>query len=74
MDSREFYDYIIENFVLCGTAARLVHNIIEYIREQDFVDAEDAHEHLGFLLDGAFGIEKQEIQQYRSYENEDEAA
>ena len=68
MDEREFYDYIIENFSLDGTTSRLVHNIIEYVKDQDFVDAEDAHAHLKSLLDGAFGIEGHEIRLYRAEE------
>ena len=68
MDEREFYDYIQENFTLGGTASRLVHNIIEYVKDQKFTDAEDAHTHLKSLLDGAFGIEEHEIKQYRSHE------
>ena len=71
MDSNEFYDYIIENFNLGGTASRLVSNIIEYIRDQEFIDAEDAQAHLKYLLDGAFGIEEREIKLYRAVQCEE---
>jgi len=66
MDSREFYDYILEKFNLDGTASRLVSNIIEYVKAQEFVNAEDAQRHLKSLLDGAFGIEEREIKLYRA--------
>ena len=66
MCEKEFYDYIMENFSLCGTSSRLVHNIIEYVKDQEFVDAADAHAHLKSLLDGAFGIEEREIKLYRA--------
>ena len=70
MNEREFYDYIIEHFNLDGTANRLIRNIIEYIRDQEFVDAEDAQYHLKSLLDGAFGITEHEIKLYRAPECE----
>jgi len=66
MDEREFYYYIEDNFTLDGKAARLVHNIIEYIKDQEFVDAEDAQTHLSSLLGGAFGLEEREIKLYRA--------
>ena len=70
MNEREFYDYIQENFNLGGTASRLVYNIIQYVRNQEFVDAEDAQAHLKSLLDGAFGIVGREIKLYRAPECE----
>ena len=70
MDSREFYNYIMENFNLDGTASRLVKNAIEYVNAQEFVDEEDAQAHLKSLLDGAFGIEEHEIKLYRALECE----
>ena len=66
MDSCEFFNYIMEHFNLGGAAARLVNNIIEYVKDEDFVDAEDAQTHLKSLLDGAFGITEQEIKLYRA--------
>ena len=70
MDARELYDYIQENFDLDGTASRLIQNILDYVEAEDFVDAEDAHTHLWALLGGAFGLTKQELEQYRSGECE----
>jgi len=69
MDAREFYDYIQENFTLDGTASRLVHNILEYVAAENFVDAEDARVHLWSLFDGAFGLTEQEVSQYRAAED-----
>ena len=66
MSEKEFYDYIMESFNLGGTSSRLVSNIIEYVKDQGFVDAEDAHAHLKSLLDGAFGIKENEIELYRA--------
>jgi len=65
-NSKEFYSYIVENYSLDGTSCRLVHNIIEYVESQKFVDTEDARAHLKSLLGGAFGIEDWEIQKYRT--------
>ena len=65
MEGREFYDYILENFNLDGAASRLVHNIIEYVEIQGFVDPEDSQDHLKLLLGGAFGIEDYEIKLYQ---------
>lgn len=70
MTAREFYDYIMENFNLDGAASRLAHNIIEYVKDQEFVDAEDAQAHLKSLLDGAFGIADHDIKLYRAPECE----
>ena len=64
MGTKEFYNYIMENYTLDDTAARLVKNIIEYIKVQDFVDAEDAQYHLKSLFNGAFGIEEHETWLY----------
>ena len=61
MTSREFYDYIIDNFGLGGAASRLVHNIITYVDELGFTDQKDVHHHLTTLLGGAFGLDSQEI-------------
>jgi hypothetical protein len=69
MNARELYDYILENFNLGGTAARLVDNILQYIEGQGFVDEEDAHCHLSSLLDG-FGMEEHEFKLYRAPECE----
>jgi hypothetical protein len=65
MDERQFYDYVIENFNLDGTSARLVHNIIEYVKQEDYVETEDAQRNLFALLDGAFGIEEYKVKMYR---------
>lgn len=68
MDTQEFYDYLLKNFNLDGTSGRLVRNILEYVKAEDFVDAEDAHTHLDALLGGAFGLTEQEIKLYRADE------
>ena len=47
-------------------ASRLAHNILEYVKDQEFVDAEDAQTHLKVLFDGAFGIEEHVIWLYRA--------
>jgi len=70
MGTKEFYNYIMENYTLDGTATRLVKNIIEYIKVQDFVDTEDAQHYLKSLLDGAFGIKEHEIWLYGAEECE----
>ena len=66
MNANQFYDYILENFNLGGTAARLVDSIIQYVETQEFADEKDAQMHLSCLLDGAFGIEEREIKLYRA--------
>ena len=66
MDSREFYDYIIENYNLDGTSSRLVSNIIEYVKAQKFVKVEAVQRQLKSLLDGTFGMEEREIKLYRA--------
>lgn len=70
MNEREFYDYIQEHFNLGGTASRLISNILDYIKGQEFVDAEDAQVHLKSLFDGAFGIEEYQIKLYRVPEHD----
>ena len=74
MDTREFYDYLQENFTLGGTSSRLIRNILEYVEREDFVDAEDARAHLWHLLGGAFGLEEREVQQYRAHDDEEPPA
>ena len=68
MDENEFYDYVVKNYVLDGTSSRLVRNIIEHVRDENFVDEADAHVLLESLLGGAFGIEGHEISLYRAEE------
>lgn len=67
LSGTEFYTYILNNFNLDGTSARLVSNIITYVENQRFVDQEDNRKHLKSLLDGAFGIEEQEINRVSFY-------
>jgi len=64
LNAREFYDYIMENFNLGGTASRLVGNIVDYVEAQGFVCDLDARLHLNSLLGGAFGLEESEINLY----------
>ena len=61
MNAREFYDYILANYNLHGTSARLIDNILQYIAAQGFVDAADQHNHLTMLLGDAFGLTKKDI-------------
>jgi hypothetical protein len=65
MNECQFCDYVIRNFNLNGTSMRLVRNIIEYVKQEDYVEAEDAQRNLFALLDGAFGIEEYEVKMYR---------
>lgn len=62
LSSKEFYNYIVENFTLDGVARRLVGNIVSYVNNLGLADQEDVHDHLDQLLDGAFGIERGEIE------------
>ena len=62
MNAREFYDYIIENFNLDGATARLLNNVLLYVAEKKVVDLKEQHDHLSTLLDGAFGLERHEIE------------
>ena len=70
MNEREFYDYIQEKFNLDGTASRLVYNIIDFVKDGDYDDADSAHRELWHLLGGAFGLEEHEVELYRSDELE----
>jgi hypothetical protein len=72
MDSRQFYDYILEHFTLDGTSSRLINNIITYVDAQKFLDAEEARRHLTLLLGCAFGLEEREIKLYRADEVDDD--
>ncbi|MCL2447295.1 MAG: hypothetical protein FWD06_11070 [Oscillospiraceae bacterium] len=64
MDANKLYDYIQENFSLDGTASRLVQNILDYVEAQEFSDTKLAQHHLHALLDGTFGLTKEEILQF----------
>jgi len=57
---RALYDYIMENFTISGTTARLIENIICYAERGNCVDDEDVCELLYDLLDG-FGLTMNEI-------------
>ena len=61
MNAREFYDYILANYTLDGTSARLIKNILDYVEFQHFADVKDQHAHLTMLLDYAFGLENKDI-------------
>ena len=61
MNPNEFYDYIVENFNLNGTACRLIKNILNYIEEQGFADQDKNYRHLCMLLDGTIGLSDREI-------------
>jgi hypothetical protein len=69
MSKVEFYNYLTENFNLGGTAARLVNNILNYIEDQGMVDDEDNYMYLYALLDGAFGLEEEEMKMCRFNKN-----
>ena len=62
MSTREFYNYVMKTFNLDGTSARLLSNILTYVAAQGYVDLADQHSHLSALLDGAFGLERHEIE------------
>ena len=68
MYESEFYDYIMENYNLGGTASRPVHNIIWYVKwhvkAKGLANKGESHAHLKVLLGGAFGIEEHEIELY----------
>jgi len=61
MNAEEFYNYLVENFNLDGTACRLVKNIMTYIESLGLTDIEESHRHLMLLLDCAFGLTIAEI-------------
>ena len=65
MTERQFYDYIQEHFTLDGTSSRLVFNIIDFVKDGDYDDAETAHRELWHLLGGAFGLTEEEVKLYR---------
>ncbi|MCL2841614.1 MAG: hypothetical protein FWE05_12680 [Defluviitaleaceae bacterium] len=66
MNAKQFYNYIVNNYNLDGTALRLVCNILDYVVTQEFADVEDAHAHLSSLLGDVFELEKWEIQMFKS--------
>jgi len=61
MNADEFYNYLVENFSLDGTACRLVKNILTYVESLGFTDLEESHRHLLLLLDCTFGLTVGEI-------------
>ena len=73
MNEQQFYDYIQEHYTLDGTAGRLIDNIINFVKDGNYDDAETAHRELLHLFDGAFGITEEEIKLYRSDECEQQS-
>ena len=59
MDKDEFYEYIIENFSLDGTARRLIQNILDYI-EKTTCDENEQYVMACDLLSG-FGMTDAEL-------------
>jgi len=60
MNKEEFYNYIIENFNISGSAARLINNILDYAESQGF-DEEELYNYLCSMLDGTIGLSDNEI-------------
>lgn len=67
--TQDFYNYLQENFILDGTVSRLVHNILEYVEAENFIDVKDARTHLWSLLGGAFGLTEKELLHYQASED-----
>ena len=69
MNASKFYVYILDNFTLDRTSARLVRNIIDYV-DRLYLTPEGSHKHLKILLGGAFGIEDMDIENFRKRDDE----
>lgn len=52
------YNWILEEFSIDGTAARIIRNILEYA---DQLDGEEQHNFLSDALDGTIGLTDREI-------------
>lgn len=59
MTGEEFCNYVLKNFNISCEAARLVHNILEYVAAN--VDEAEQYNALALLLNDAIGLTDKEI-------------
>lgn len=52
------YEWLMEEFAIDGTAARIIHNVLEYA---DRLDGDEQYEFLSSILDGTIGLTESEI-------------
>ena len=60
LSKQQFYDYIVDNFIVHSEALRLISNILDFV-QQNYEDKESAQVALIDLLDGTIGLTSEEI-------------
>lgn len=61
MNRVEFYNYILENFTIDGTTARLINNILVFVENNYPSEFEQQHNVLDELLSGTIGLTNEEL-------------
>lgn len=60
MNKEEFYQYILDNFTIDGTSARLIRSILDFVKN-NYTDEIEQYKVLCELLDGTIGLTDEEI-------------
>lgn len=60
MNRNEFFEYILDNYLINGDAARMLDNILKFV-ENNYPDENDQYRVLCELLDGTIGLSDREI-------------
>lgn len=60
MNKEEFYQYILDNFTIDATSARLIRSILDFV-ENNYIDENEQYNVLCELLDGTIGLTDEEI-------------
>lgn len=61
MNRVEFYNYILENFTIDGTTARLINSILVFVENNYPSEFEQQHNVLDELLSGTIGLTNEEL-------------
>lgn len=62
MSADDFYDYILENFDISVEAARIIDNVLLFIKNH-YTDESEQYNALCELLDGTIGLSDNELKQ-----------
>lgn len=60
MNREEFYQYILDNFIISGECARMLDNILAFV-ESHYPEENEQYNALCELLDGTIGLSDNEI-------------
>lgn len=61
MNRKEFYNYILENYNVDGATARIIHNILIFVKNNYPSEYDQQYNVLDELLGGTIGLTNEEL-------------